>query len=126
MDTSAWIEFFDGNEKGRRVKELILNRETFTASITIAELSYWYVKNNRNFEEPLEIISNTSQILQSNRLTEKIAGQLKFELNKTRKKREGTIGLVDCLIMSIAEENDLAIITTDKHFLNYSGKTVLL
>ena len=128
VDSSAWVEILLGSTvKGMKAKELVASEPVFTASISLAEISYWCYCNKRQPEEDLALVRNTSEgLLQTRPAIEKRAGQLKFELNNSLGIRGREIGLIDCLIMAVGEESVLSILTTDKHFLKYSGKTILL
>ena len=127
IDSSVWIEVLRGSEKGKKAREMIKAQPSFTAGISLAEISYWCYKNNEIPEEALTLVMTGSEgILQTTRKVEKRAGQLRFELNQNLLRREREVGLVDCLIMAIAEESGLGIVTTDKHFLKFSGKTFLV
>ncbi|HIH20350.1 TPA: PIN domain-containing protein [Candidatus Micrarchaeota archaeon] len=127
VDSSVWIEILKDSEKGQKAVEIIGGDPVFTAAISLAEISHWCFRYSQKTDEFLSlIILRTNDILQSNRVTEKRAGQLRFELNQNIANNEKQVGLVDCLIMALAEESGLAILTTDKHFLKFSGRTVLL
>ena len=44
VDSSAWIEYFAGTEKGRKIKDLIVGKELFTTGIIVAEVSTHFLK----------------------------------------------------------------------------------
>lgn len=45
FDTSAWVEFFKGTEKGARVKKVLEKEEVYTSAISFAEITKWCVEN---------------------------------------------------------------------------------
>ena len=47
FDTSAWIEFFEGTEKGKVAQEYLKSKEVFTSIVTLAELINWCLKSNK-------------------------------------------------------------------------------
>lgn len=117
LDTSAWIEMIVGTDSGKKIKETIRGIQIFTPSVTIAEVSKWCYKQGSNSKKTIEDIEKSSiQILYTTRSSEQRAGQLCVEVNKKNLK-EKQVGLIDCIIAAIAEENDLTVLTKDKHFL---------
>ncbi len=119
IDTSIWIEIFQDTEKGRRATRILKGLNFFTASISIAEISKWSYLNSIEILEIIIRIENTSGILQTTRISEQKAGQLWVEANKKPGKKEKQVGLIDCIIAAIAEENDLTVLTTDRHFSKF-------
>jgi predicted nucleic acid-binding protein len=45
FDTSTWIEFFRGTERGKKVRQYFKTEENFTGIITLAEITNWRLKN---------------------------------------------------------------------------------
>lgn len=122
IDTSVWIEIFLDTDKGKKSAQMIKEQTSiFTGNITIAEISKWCYLNNIKFDEILERIEKTSLILYTTRLSEQRAGQLCVQVNKKLSNKEKTVGLIDCIIAAIAEENDLTVLTKDRHFLKFEG-----
>lgn len=46
FDTSAWIEFFQGTEKSKKIENILRTEENFTSIVTLAEVVNWCFKNN--------------------------------------------------------------------------------
>ena len=119
LDTSAWIEIFRGTEKGKVVIRLTKNNALFTPNMAIAELSKWCYLNSQNVKKIIEQVEQKSDgILASSRVSEINSGKLWFETNKNKKTKRN-VGLVDCIIASIAQENNLTVITKDNDFNNF-------
>jgi len=38
LDTSVWIEFFQGTEKSKKVEDILKTEENFTSIVTLAEV----------------------------------------------------------------------------------------
>ena len=49
IDSYAWVEYFRGSKEGRIAKDCIENNNCATSSITIAELSEKYKRENKSF-----------------------------------------------------------------------------
>ena len=48
MDSYAWIEFFEGSEKGRKVLELLSSAdEVITLDLTLAEIARKYLREGQ-------------------------------------------------------------------------------
>ncbi len=114
LDTSAWIEFFQGTEKGKHVEEIIKNEDNFTANIIFAELIEWCMKNKKEDEirDYIEGIKKGSQIIDLGEDIITLAGKLNHE----RKKAIKNWGMMDSFILAAAQIYNLKILTKDNHF----------
>lgn len=120
LDIYAWIEYFLGSEKGKKVEEF-LREECSTSIVSLAEMSEWCFKNNKNFKERLEIIKRFSKILALNEIVVFAAGKINFE----HKKIIRNWGMVDSLVYATAKFYDIKILTGDKHFQNLENVIML-
>ena len=123
LDTSAWIELFQGTDKTAIVKNILETQENFTSSITFAEIVNWCLRNNKEdkITAYLEGIRNGSNILD---LTEAIiisAGKLNYE----RKKIVKNWGMAYSLILATALVYDLKILTKDSHFKDLENADII-
>lgn len=113
IDSSAWIEYFFGTNKGLKVREIFSNQnyELFTPKIVISEVISKLTRTNFNPTKAFEAINNLSlPAKETNEIYFK-AGQIhaeQFEKNK--------ISMADSIIMAIAKENKYKILSFDKHF----------
>lgn len=112
LDTYAWIELFNGTEKGLKVKKIIEEKTCFTSSICLAELSEWIEKENLNRNELLTVIRKNSTIIEAEQQVMELAGIIKVQQRKTKK----GFGLVDAIILATAKVYNLKIVTGDQHF----------
>ena len=119
MDSFAWIEYFRGTSKGRKVKELLESQPCFTPTVVIAELSNKYSKENYGFwETDLQfIVENSSTIVLDKEIAD-MAGKLK---EAVRKKYKTNFGLADAIILSTARQINAMVLTGDPHFQELSG-----
>lgn len=114
MDSYAWIEYFKGTSKGKKVKEILENQPCFTPTIVIAELSNKYSKENYFFwETDLQFIADNSSIIALDKGTASAAGKLK---EAVRKKYKTNFGLADAIILSTARQISAIVVTGDPHF----------
>jgi len=123
FDTSAWIEFFQGTEKGKKVREILDLEENFTSIVTFAEITFWCLKNNQeNKIMPyLEGIKKGSKVIDLEEIIVINAGKLNYE----RKKVVKNWGLMDSFLLSTALLFGLKILTKDSHFRNLPNTEML-
>lgn len=122
LDTSAWVEFIEGTEKGRAVRLILENEESFTSLATVAELVHWCLSSGREgVSTTIEEVKRISQLLP---LTEAIsleAGKLNYERKKAGKKW----GMMDSIIVATAQTYGLKILTKDYSFSDLPEAQVL-
>lgn len=116
LDTWAWIEFYDGSEKGEEVYRLLESDEKIhTSVITLAELSDNFQRGNfstdHNWEE-LEVFIRTNTDLTE--LNPKIASRA-GEIKDRKRKEFPDFGLMDGIILATAEEKNLELVSGDPH-----------
>jgi len=112
-DTSVLIDFF--KNKNNKVSEIIKNNEICVADIIIME----YLQGIK-FDKEYFIIKNWLLSLPNYKITQKTY-LFSAEIYRTCRKHGLTIRKpIDCLIASIAIENNLPIYTLDKDFKNIS------
>lgn len=114
LDSYAWAEFFDGSDKGKKVKEIIENKNLGSSIIVLAELSDKFSKENRDFDIFVKFIESKAAILP---LTKEIAinsGKLKVELRKIC----SNISLADSIHLQTAKSAEAKFVTGDSDFKN--------
>jgi predicted nucleic acid-binding protein len=109
IDSSAWIEYFRGNEKYRYIKNLIYSNITCTNDLILTELLPSIIhKKEKHLEELL------------NSLTKYEMKVSWYELQKIQvmnyKHGYNNIGITDLMIAQNCLQNSLKIIAQDKHF----------
>ena len=111
-DTHAWIEFFDGTEKGRIVKEMMETEQPAIAMASISELASWALKRGLEPSTILDKIEKTATVLSFGQNIAALAG----EIHHQNKKTIPDWGMVDSMIYATALSNGLTLVTGDKHF----------
>lgn len=116
IDTSAWIEYLEGSEKGKKVYSIIEENknEIFTISLIIAELISKMQRKHSKAESAFNIISSC-KLIDLNQIDSKEAGLLHAQ----EKEKNNSFSLADALIITAAKKNNLKIITTDNYFKNF-------
>mgnify|MGYP001063585790 CR=1 FL=1 len=123
LDTYAWIEFFRGTDKGKKVREVLRAERCYTSIVSIAELVEWCLKNNlgARIGEYARGMARGSVVLGLDEQIAMIAG----EINHERKKKMKGWGMVDSLILATAISYNLNILTGDSHFKDLSNVEIL-
>ena len=121
IDTSVWIEYFRGKSTGLvdYVGAIAKNREICVPRIVLAELL-----QGAKSEKELVVIEkfmDAFTILDQTDQTWLRAGKLSHELKKKGK----NVGLTDCYIAVIAQDNKCAVLTLNQHFRDIRQHTRL-
>lgn len=116
LDTWAWIEFYIGSEKGKKIYSILKSdKKCYTSIISIAELSDNFHSNNlktdHRWTEIRDFIESNSTVLSLNTDIGSEAGIIKTK----QREKFSDFGLMDAIILSTAREHGLKIITGDKH-----------
>jgi predicted nucleic acid-binding protein len=117
IDSYGWIEYFRGSEEGKIAKNYIENKNCATASITIAELSEKYKRENKDFQDDLNFIIGRTKILNLDAEIAVMAGKINFE----NKKKIKNWGLSDSIILATAQLLNAKVVTGDEHFRDLSA-----
>lgn len=121
LDTSAWVEYFKGSEKGRKVASFLEEEPCFTCALTLAEISRWFVENNHDIDFAVEQIKQNSVLIMFEEKVLVEAGKNYPSLRKISK----AISMIDVIIFITAYFHELTLITTDSDFRNLQGVEML-
>ena len=114
IDTYAWVEYFLGSKEGSIAREYIEDNYCATSSVTIAELSEKYKRENKNFDKDFSFIIGKSKII-------KVDADIAFEagrINFDNKKKIKNWGMADSIILATAKMLNAKVVTGDGHFRN--------
>ena len=112
LDTSAWVEFFIGSVKGKRVKEVLDKDDCYTSIVSLAEVANWALKENIEVLSLVNTIKQLSNIIGLDEDITVLAGKLNFERKKVNKKW----GMLDSFIFASGSIYELKILTKDNDF----------
>ncbi len=114
VDSWTWIEFFTVYKNKDRILKEFEGRQLFTSPLNLAEISFWFSRNNLDPKPYLEVIKQNAIILQVNpEIAEKAGAMLPI----LRRKASG-MGMIDAIIYCQAAVNQLEFLTGDPHFIN--------
>jgi predicted nucleic acid-binding protein len=112
IDTFAWIEYFAGSERGRKVKDYIESGEAVTPSVVIAEFTDKYIREGVNPDERLKFIRTKTAVTMLDDDLAESAGRISAERRKTVKRW----GLLDSCVLATARIKGARVVTGDLHF----------
>ncbi|MDE1870910.1 MAG: PIN domain-containing protein [Candidatus Micrarchaeota archaeon] len=107
LDTSAWIEFFNGSKKGQRVKEMLRSNVCYTSIVTVAEVTNWALKEGRNINYLLNTIEQLSSVIKLDKEISSLAGRFVYEGKRAGK----TLGVLNPFILATGTIYGLKILT---------------
>ena len=117
FDSSAWIEYFAGTSKGKKVKKYIdENANIFTPSICLMEIKNKYIREGHKYQERIEYICNISSVID---ITKEIA------LKGADIKNQFNLYTVDAIIYAASQMNRTIFLTGDHHFKNLKNVEIL-
>ncbi|MDP3881732.1 MAG: PIN domain-containing protein [Nanoarchaeota archaeon] len=121
IDTSAWIEYFQGSKEGETVNQYLKDNEIITTVVTLLELSYKADKEGWNIKDYLNFIK-----LKSNVVGIKESSILQFgKLYNEARKREKSFGFADAIILLTSNLEKAQILTKDLHFKGFDNAIML-
>lgn len=123
LDTSSWIDYFEGNDAGLKVKEYVENKgnEIITNILSLSELFSFLKRKGFNPENVNKNIISLSKIYNFDINFAKEAGLLHAETKKKIK----DFGMIDSFILLTAKKTNAKLITADEHFKNFK-ETILI
>ena len=121
VDTYAWIEYFNGTEKGEKVKKFLIEEYTYTPEIVLAEIARKYIREGASLEtvkQRLRIIGELSVTVGIDYKIALESGKAYLELldHSKKLKLKAKPGLGDAIILATAKVLNAKVLTGDQHF----------
>ena len=108
FDSSAWIEYFAGTTKGRKVKTYIdENANIFTPSICLMEIKNKYLREGLKYKGRIEFICNISSIIDIDK---------DIALTGAEVKNKHKLYSIDAIIYATSQIKKSILLTGDHHF----------
>ncbi|MEK6844240.1 MAG: PIN domain-containing protein [Nanoarchaeota archaeon] len=121
IDTSAWIEYLEGSQKGEAVNKFLKNEQIFIIPIIISEVVSKAKRLNRNIDLAYSSLIKNSKVFEITPRIAKEAGLLHAE---TRLKIP-SFALADATIICSARAFKAKILTTDNHFKSFKEAIII-
>lgn len=107
LDTSAWIEFFNGSKKGLKVKELLKDNVCYTSIVTVAEVTNWALKEGYNSSFLIKTIEQLTSVIKLDNEISALAGRIVYEGKRAHK----TLRVLNPFILATGAIYGLKILT---------------
>lgn len=113
IDSYAWIEYFRGTERGKRVRPYVEGDSAATSTLTLAELKEKYLREKwASFDEDMNFIIARTAATPVDRQIAVLAG----EINHRQKKTKSDWGMADSIVLATAKAVSAKVVTGDLHF----------
>lgn len=112
LDSSVWIEYFIGNIKIEKIKEVIEEGNIATSILAIVELADKFNRDGKDFESYLNFIKSHAVILP-------ITISIALESAKIKKKfrvKNSKFGIADSIHLATAHSENTKLLTKDSDF----------
>ncbi|MBI2550226.1 PIN domain-containing protein [Candidatus Woesearchaeota archaeon] len=121
IDSSAWVEYLLGTDKGHRIRPLIDREDIATSIIAIAEIADKLVRNNVRFHVMLQFIQRRAVIIPLSVELALKAAQLKKEIRMKKEK----FSLADGVHLATALQEAAVLVTADPDFSGLDNVMVI-
>ncbi len=122
IDSSAWIEYFEGSATGEKVSKILNSEEeVFILSINIGEVISFLKRKNKDFNIAYESMIKRAKIFDVTPRIAKDSGTLHAE-----KRLEGSkFSLADSMILHSAKAIGAHVLTKDIQFKEFKESIIL-
>ncbi len=123
LDTSAWVEYFNGTERGMRVREHLAKANTFPiiTGMIAAEVCSKFAREQKPVDAALMALRSTAMLVP---FDFEVAHRTAHIYLQQRKKKP-KFGIVDAHIVATAKINNAKIITCDFDFAGLSEVIII-
>lgn len=121
IDSSVWVEYFHGTEKGNKVKKIIDEESIATSILAIVELADKFERDNQVFDDFLQFMLSRSTIIQLEIDIALSAAKLKKEYRAKKPK----FGIVDAIHLATAQKEKAILLTADKDFSKIENVSII-
>ncbi|MEK6906452.1 MAG: PIN domain-containing protein [Nanoarchaeota archaeon] len=116
IDSSAWVEYLNGSEVGKKVSKILeKEKDIYIISIILSEVIRYVKRKKGNVELAYEALIKNSRLIEITPRIAKEAGIMHFEMREKSK----DFPLADALIICTAKSFKSKIITKDSHFRKF-------
>ncbi len=121
MDSSAWIAYFQGSEKGKRIQAIIEKQHLSTSTVAISEVVSTFIRDNLPYEAQIKFMSERSLLLLPGPGLCELAGTLKM----LHRKQHPKFGMLDAIHLATAIQQKATLLTTDTDFTGIKNVRVI-
>ena len=113
LDTSAWVDYFQGEPKARGLEKIISNGQAAVSVVSIAEIKLKLSRQNKDWQPLVSFMRTSARVIGIDEKIALLAGDF-VNLHAS-----------DALIYASAVANEMTLITSDKDFTGCKGVRIL-
>lgn len=122
IDSSAWIEYLEGSEKGEKVARILEEEnEIFVLPLNIGEVISKVKRKKGNIETAYHALITHAKIIEATPKQAKEAGLLHAQ----KKQVNSSFSLADGFMLVVAQSIHANLITKDPHFKDVAYVTII-
>jgi predicted nucleic acid-binding protein len=123
LDSSAWIEYFMGSDKGKKVRAHLAKANAFTiiTGVTVAEICKKFLQTSQPSETLITALRMMTKLVTIDYKAGEDTARIVIKQRQTRPK----FSTADAHIVAIARQHNVRIITCDTDFLDIPEATVI-
>ena len=113
IDSSAWIEYFAGTQKGAAVQKALRNEPTiYITGFIAAEVCAKFLRDQQPVEGAVQALRSLTQVMNF----DLSLGEVAAKLYVSRRKNHNKFGLADAHVLAVARSVGAKVITCDLDF----------
>lgn len=121
LDASAWIEYLEGSEQGKQVKELLEGQQLFTTTLTFAEIISKALRKKLSNTPVAELIRTKSTIIP----VSEIMAYEGAKIHAGIKEKKPKFALADGICLAAARMHGAKVLTFDQDFSGFTQVLLL-
>ena len=122
LDSSAWIEYFEGSNIGEKVNKIIeSDNEIYVLAVNIGEIISMLKRNSKDFKTAYESIVKRAKIVDITPRIAKDSGILHAE----KRMKNSSFSLADSFIINAAKAIKAKVVTKDLQFKEFEESIII-
>lgn len=121
IDSSAWIEYFSGTDKGRKIKDEVDKGDILITGFVVAEVCTKFLKEGRSTRVVLDAFASLASFIDFNAHLGERTAQIYVELRKKKSK----FSMADAHVLACAQEFRAKVVTCDNDFVGIKEAVVV-
>jgi predicted nucleic acid-binding protein len=121
VDASAWIEYFSGTAKGKRVKDEIERGEVLITGFIVAEVCAKFLREGRSTHAVLDAFAFLASFIDFNAHLGERTANIYVEIRRKKSK----FSMADAHVLACAQEFGAKVVTCDNDFVGIKEAIVV-
>lgn len=121
IDSSAWVEYFAGSQKGRKIQQLLKGANVMTTGLIATEVAIKAIKDCVDENELMLAMESIAQIVPFDLKLARESAAVYVE----QRKKQPKFGLADAHVAAAAKLSEAKIVTCDNDFRGISGVLIV-